>query len=415
MGLSGWLRCRGDTLNHAKTLTITSTPQPHAAAPYHRAVATIMVTLITEQLRKQSLDEAQTFSVAVNTTLPVVGSSPTVTWSACKPTQDAHSSSPSLLEASSKPDSLRPNLKIGDHQRRQASVTCDKTVQNSPPPPPSKRHCRSLSVPEDLSRCRASWHPSAFRVWTPIKRTCHSGEASTSGSGASCVPLCGPSSSITSSSLNSSSSPTFFSLALSSDSPLPWSFSWDPSDTLKGTSSASFAAPSSCSSSPAPLISHSLLQRRFSLSPVQIQSTSVVLQPPQPFPVSGFAYGCSGMERLAMSPSPTSVCSTPPSSRRNLYPVLPRCHSQPCDMRRPLLKRRHDQDLLLSARPGLDFGKMTQATQHTNFSPVELLGRVSIGPVSESEEEDKRKTDGGQTVVFERDCTELDLNLIEEN
>lgn len=83
-------------------------------------------------------------------------------------------------------------------------------------------------------------------------------------------------------------------------------------------------------------------------------------------------------------------------------------------MRRPLLKRRHDQDVVPSARPGLDFGKMTQAVQHTNLSPVELLGRVSIGPLSESEE-DKRKTDGGQTVVFERDCTELDLNLIEEN
>lgn len=116
-----------------------------------------------------------------------------------------------------------------------------------------------------------------------------------------------------------------------------------------------------------------------------------------------------------MSPSPTSVCSTPPSSRRNLYPVLPRCHSQPCDMRRPLLKRRHDQDIVPSSRPGLDFGKMTQAVQHAHFSPVELLGRVSIGPLSESEEDDKRKTDGGQTAVFERDCTELDINQIEEN
>lgn len=58
---------------------------------------------------------------------------------------------------------------------------------------------------------------------------------------------------------------------------------------------------------------------------------------------------------------------------------------------------------------------MTQAVQHAHFSPVELLGRVSIGPLSESEEDDKRKTDGGQTSVFERDCTELDLNQIEEN
>lgn len=57
---------------------------------------------------------------------------------------------------------------------------------------------------------------------------------------------------------------------------------------------------------------------------------------------------------------------------------------------------------------------MTQAAQHT-VSPAELLGRVSIGPLSETEEEEKRKNDGGQTIVFERDCTDLDLNLIEEN
>ncbi|KAJ0003079.1 hypothetical protein NQD34_008228 [Periophthalmus magnuspinnatus] len=354
-----------------------------------------MVTLITEQLRKQSLDEAQNKTFTVNDTLPALGSSPTVTWSSCAPSQDATKTSHRTLKVS--------------EQFRQAP--CEKPSQNSPPPPPSKRHCRSLSVPEDLSRCRAAWHPSAFKVWTPVKRTCHSGETSTSGSGASSVPPCGPGSSFTSSSLNSSSSPTFFSLALSSDSPLPWSFSWDPCDSLKGTCSASFAVPSSCSSSPAPLISHSLLQRRFSLSPVQIQNTSVILQPPQPFPASSVAYGGSAVEQPALSPSPTSVCSTPPASRRSLYPVLPRCHSQPCDMRRPLLKRRHDQDLMPSARPGLDFGKMTQAAQHISFSPVEFLGRVSIGPLSESEEEDKR----GQSVVFERDCTELDLNLIEEN
>lgn len=55
------------------------------------------------------------------------------------------------------------------------------------------------------------------------------------------------------------------------------------------------------------------------------------------------------------------------------------------------------------------------------FSPTELLGRASIGPLSESDEEDddhKREAavaGGGQKFVFERDCTELDLNLIEEN
>lgn len=62
-------------------------------------------------------------------------------------------------------------------------------------------------------------------------------------------------------------------------------------------------------------------------------------------------------------------------------------------------------------------------------SPAECLGRTSIGPLSESDEEcheDVDEDDEGeeeaeereaaaQQTVFERDCTELDLNLIEEN
>lgn len=63
----------------------------------------------------------------------------------------------------------------------------------------------------------------------------------------------------------------------------------------------------------------------------------------------------------------------------------------------------------------------SQAELGSAFSPTEFLGRASIGPLSESEEEDedhKRDTavaEAGQKFVFERDCTELDLNLIEEN
>uniref|UniRef100_A0A3P8VXW4 Family with sequence similarity 53 member C n=1 Tax=Cynoglossus semilaevis TaxID=244447 RepID=A0A3P8VXW4_CYNSE len=285
----------------------------------------------------------------------------------------------------------------------------DESLQTSPPPPPPKRHCRSLSVPEDLFQCRSNWHPSASKVWTPVKRGCQSRGASISGSAVNAFPLCAH--------------------TLSSDSPLPWSFSWDPCDTLKGACSTSFATPSSCSSSPAPLIPHSVLQRRFSLSPVHIQDTQVVLRPPQPCPAS----------------SPTSACSTPSSSRRNMRPALPRCHSQPCDMRKPRLKRRYDADVPPYTRPGLDFGKMTQVRQTTQgyvkcnwdscqapltqaeqvsaFSPADFLGQVSIGPLSESEEEDEEEEDKrtwsamaeGQKTVFERDCTELDLNLIEEN
>lgn len=330
-----------------------------------------------------------------------MGSSPTVSWSACRSTQGkfiesseaflthqsgtlSHvycylafldtssathpSSKANPLDDSCGPDSLWPPSHSGETiQRPEVSFT-GEAFQSSPPPPPPKRHCRSLSVPEDLSRCRSTWHPSASKVWTPVKRGSQSGGASSSGSGASSLPLCGPSSSFTSSSLNSSSSPTFFSLALSSDSPLPWSFPWDPCDKLKGACSASFASPSSCSSSPAPLISHSLLQRRFSLSPVHIQDASVVLLPPRPSPASALTYGCSSMEHPALSPSPTSACSTPSSSRRDLHPALPRCHSQPCDMRKPRLKRRHDPDVLPCPRPGLDFSKMTQVSNKVQWS-----------------------------------------------
>lgn len=261
--------------------------------------------------------------------------------------------------------SLWPPPHSREHLRSMHVSFTDESLQTSPPPPPPKRHCRSLSVPEDLFQCRSNWHPSASKVWTPVKRGCQSRGASISGSAVNAFPLCAHSSSFTSSSLNSSSSPTFFSLALSSDSPLPWSFSWDPCDTLKGACSTSFATPSSCSSSPAPLIPHSVLQRRFSLSPVHIQDTQVVLRPPQPCPASALAQGSSGSEHPALSQSPTSACSTPSSSRRNMRPALPRCHSQPCDMRKPRLKRRYDADVPPYTRPGLDFGKMTQVRQTT--------------------------------------------------
>ncbi|KAK1874584.1 Protein FAM53A [Dissostichus eleginoides] len=144
-------------------------------------------------------------------------------------------------------------------------------------------------------------------------------------------------------------------------------------------------------------------------------------------------------------------------------PPLPRCHSQPCDLLllKPGLKRRRDPERP-PARPLLDFTKMTQTRSmdpqaldrcggrllcgvdlsagmesflgdfRRSCSPAECLGRNSIGPLSESDEEECREDeeeeeedDGDeeeeaaaaaqQQNVFERDCTELDLNLIEEN
>nr|XP_057919375.1 protein FAM53C-like [Doryrhamphus excisus] len=392
-----------------------------------------MVTLITEQLRKQSLEEPYHKAFNVNVTLPALGSSPTISWRTCKSTQEpSFAPQPSFkakpLDSTWGLDSTWPR----QPQRGAEFSMTNQDFHSSPPPPPPKRHCRSLSVPEDLSRCRSTWHPSASKVWTPVKRTSQSIGTSNVGSGDALLSLSGPRTS-NKSSLHSSSSPTFFSLALSADSPLPWSFPWDPCDSPKTACSSSLATPSSCSSSPTPLMRHLLLHRRYSLSPLQVQTASTPHQHPQ-------AAHAVGMEVPALSPSPTSACSTPSSSRRSLHPTLPRCHSQPCDMRKPRLKRRHDPDVLPGPRPGLDFGKMTQIGNgdilmstsgacniQTNsaVSPAEFLGRASIGPLSESEEDDDDDDDDDDSIkrtatpevqmFFERDCTELDLNLIEEN
>ncbi|XP_061758062.1 protein FAM53C-like [Nerophis ophidion] len=415
-----------------------------------------MVTLITEQLRKQSLEEPYHKAFNGNVTLPALGSSPTISWRACKSTQGkcsgliccmlrpfsfcrllafSESSVPSQPLFKAKPldatcglDSTWPCQVGKPHHGAEVSIA-NKTFQSSPPPPPPKRHCRSLSVPEDLSRCRSTWHPSASKVWTPVERASQSVGTSNVGSGDCLLPLCGRRTFSKSSSLHSSSSPTFFSLALSADSPLPWSFPWDPCESPKTACSSSLATTSSCSSSPTPLSGHLVLHRRYSLSPLQVLNTSMLAQHPR----AAHAVGMEGMEGPALSPSPTSACSTPSSSRRDPHPALPRCHSQPCDMRKPRLKRRHDPDVLPGPRPGLDFSKMTQigngdvtvatARSHVEknsaVSPAEFLGRASIRPLSESEEDEddtiKRTSTSEAQTVFERDCTELDLNLIEEN
>lgn len=197
--------------------------------------------------------------------------------------------------------------------------------------------------------------------------------------GGGACPLRAPSSSLNSS-LHSSSSPTFFSLALSPDSPLPWSFPWDPSEAAAGGGACCcfFPSPSSCSSSPSPLHPPPPPQRRFSLSPVLIRdSAASTFLPPPPVPSQAAAppLGCpaaAGVARGGPVPaSPSSACSTPSSLRRSLPPQLPRCHSQPCDLLllKPGLKRRRDPDRPC-ARPVLDFTKMTQVLQNIFISII---------------------------------------------
>ncbi|KAJ8405523.1 hypothetical protein AAFF_G00319960 [Aldrovandia affinis] len=306
-----------------------------------------MVTLITEQLQNQSLDESS-YHRAFSLNLPVPEShSPRICWSTygLMPEGSCMQHPPA-----------KPNL--------QDELNSLASLDPPAPPLPEGDALRRLLVPStsDLSRCRSAWRPSASRIWTPVKRRCHSGGG---GAGGSC-PLCAPSSSLTSS-LRSSSSPTFFSLALSPDSPLPWTFPWDAPDPARGGDYCCFF-PSS--SSPSPLCPPPPLpQRRFSLSPVHIcEAAAHFLCPAPPY--------FSAPPPAAAPPSPSSACSTPSSSRRALPPQLPRCHSQPCDLRKPVLKRRHDPDTLPHARPGLDFSKMTQTR---SGDPLSCLERVTLG------------------------------------
>lgn len=69
--------------------------------------------------------------------------------------------------------------------------------ESSGPPsaPPSKRHCRSLSEPDQLARGRSPWRPAGSRLWTAVsKRRCHSG-GSTSLPGGTFL-VAGPSSAL---------------------------------------------------------------------------------------------------------------------------------------------------------------------------------------------------------------------------
>lgn len=58
------------------------------------------------------------------------------------------------------------------------AVSAGDLRESAGPPlaPPSKRHCRSLSEPDELARCRSPWRPGGSKVWTAVsKRRCHSG------------------------------------------------------------------------------------------------------------------------------------------------------------------------------------------------------------------------------------------------
>uniref|UniRef100_A0A8C9VMH7 Family with sequence similarity 53 member A n=1 Tax=Scleropages formosus TaxID=113540 RepID=A0A8C9VMH7_SCLFO len=179
----------------------------------------------------------------------------------------------------------------------------------SPLAPPTKRHCRSLSEPGGLSRCRSPWKPgSGSKIWTPIsKQRCSSGGPAS--------PSCGRGHLLA----TGRGTP---GVAMS---PVPRPASASSGFVGSGGQSSGPSSPSSscCSSLAVP--------RRLSLS----------------------------QEHIPDSASSTPL-STPELGRRL---GLPRCRSQPCVLqdRKGGLKRRREDEVRWS-RPSLDFLKMTQVS-----------------------------------------------------
>ncbi|XP_043914362.1 protein FAM53C [Protopterus annectens] len=351
----------------------------------------------------------------------------------CSTVHSSNRLNPAHLVLQSSP---RTRTTLTPPARSELTDPCTSANVASLPAPPSKRHCRSLSVPEDLSRCRSTWRPCSSKIWTPVKRRCNSG--------GSAVGTQYPSSIQRSSTLRfpkdlsasfqciQTSSPTFFSLALSPEchgscTLSPNSGIWDSSDgPFQGTSFLSEEQVHFCS------------HRRFSLSPIHIKEPA------------------RSQQSASSTPS-----STPELIRRQQG--LLRSHSQPCDLNirkcGARLKRRHDEDFRWN-RPALDFYKMNQkrntltlccleadcyresveeqikscpyfrtgcsshATQTLSPGPLPTeqycpsTSNIQIPSESEDEDEDLKincASFAGSGVVFQRDCADLDLALIEEN
>ncbi|KAG9338539.1 hypothetical protein JZ751_025595 [Albula glossodonta] len=233
--------------------------------------------------------------------------------------------------------------------------------ENGGPPlaPPTKRHCRSLSEPDELARCRSPWRPgNGSKIWTPIsKRRCNSGGAASlqrCHSHGNAAPPQPPSSSCSSSSCSSGCGHTLalrgsgLGLAVS-PVPRPSSASSGFGEGPEGGSGASSSSSSGASSasSSAGLRDHAP-RRRLSLSQEHMADVGA----------------CAG----ALLPSTSSTpSSTPELCRRQ---GLLRCRSQPCVLqeRKSGLKRRREEDVRWS-RPSLDFLKMTRVSgdRHGSF------------------------------------------------
>ncbi|XP_007896139.2 protein FAM53A isoform X1 [Callorhinchus milii] len=247
---------------------------------------------------------------------------------------------------------------------------------NTPLAPPTKRHCRSLSEPDELSRCRSPWKPSGSKVWTPVsKRRCNSGGSAT-------LQRCNSHGSATlqrSTSINLlqftskhtlSLNSSIFSITSFNTSPVP-----RPSSASSGFVDSSEGSTSSVRwNSAGPFGFHP--RRRLSLSQEHIAETTNLLP--------------------SANSTPTS---TPELSRRQ---GLLRCRSQPCVLneRKCGLKRRREEDVRWT-RPSLDFLKMTRTLKNSKS--------LCSLDYEEDDDEDDDDDDHHMKTIVSSPCDSSDL------
>ncbi|XP_078534762.1 protein FAM53A isoform X1 [Lissotriton helveticus] len=310
---------------------------------------TTMVTLITEKLQNQSLDDptCKTYSINLHSSekLNKSGSLFPYEIDEDSPWKILHGNYPLRSEVNKNSFFSFPSCPFSMGRANSVSLQWQEPSHTSlvsgwisdlnlneslgqPLAPPTKRHCRSLSEPDELARCRSPWKPGSSKVWTPVsKRRCNSGGSATlqrSNSHGNATLQRSTSISLPQHVLSPSS---MFTITGFDTSPVP-----RPSSASSGFVDSSEGSTSSRWNSGGPFDFNP--RRRLSLSQEHITETGNLLP--------------------SANSTPTS---TPELSRRQ---GLLRCRSQPCVLneRKTRLKRRREEDVRWN-RPSLDFFKMT--------------------------------------------------------
>ncbi|XP_057880400.1 protein FAM53A isoform X1 [Melospiza georgiana] len=315
-----------------------------------------MVTLITEKLQNQSLDDltCKTYNINLYSSEKLNKSGSLFPFeinedSPWKALNGGYPAQPESSRSSACPFAVCPFSAAGhgslpwQQEASSASMVSGWISElnlnenaGQPLAPPTKRHCRSLSEPDELARCRSPWKPGASKVWTPVsKRRCNSGGSAT-------LQRCNSHGSATLQRSTSISLPqnmlslnSVFTVTSFNTSPVPRPSSASSGfvDSSEGSTSSStrWNSGGPCDFNP---------RRRLSLSQEHITETGNLLP--------------------SASSTPTS---TPELSRRQ---GLLRCRSQPCVLneKKSRLKRRREEDVRWN-RPSLDFFKMTRTLKNS--------------------------------------------------